>query len=54
MTSDHNPARLRAWRGFCVLGKELSSPFSGDHPIADSRSVKSIGRDVPIPGNDSV
>src|SRR5712672_2939253 len=46
--TDHNPARLRAWRGFRVLGRSYLSRISGKGPIADSRSVKFSGRDAPI------
>ena len=27
-----NPARLRAWRGFCVLGRSYLTRISGDDP----------------------
>jgi hypothetical protein len=40
------PARLRAWRVFCVLGRSYLPRISGNDPITESRSVKPIGRDV--------
>jgi hypothetical protein len=47
MTSDHNPRSAACLAGFLRFRQGLSSPFSGDDPIADSRIVRSIGRGVP-------